>query len=330
MIRSQLLCQERQRWRMVQSRFGCVEEHIQRIQAIRRKLALCESRGWYAAGKKLLSQVHVVDRDIPYYVQEAERSAQACELKVPSVAEIYRDLLQAEEEFDELRYYPEGNLLAVSTDAIELRDIYLGDFEVQLRIDGLAEMRHGHTFRIVALDPHPASSNDSVTHPHVSDEQMCAGDAGAAINAALIGGRICDFFLLVRSVLTHYNPDSPYVSLDNWDGAACYDCGYMTSPDSINWCSSCENDFCDECASYCRCCEETTCLGCLQNCEGCDDPVCPSCMTSCPECGRSICKSCLDEVLCPCEEERKEDENEDTREDEQESRQPDAVGTEAA
>ena len=71
-IRSQLLCQERQRWRMVQSRFGCVEEHTQRLQAIRRKLVLRGSRGWYAAGRKLLGQVETVARDTPYYLQEPE------------------------------------------------------------------------------------------------------------------------------------------------------------------------------------------------------------------------------------------------------------------
>ena len=330
-IRDQLLSYERERWRMAQGRFGCVEEQVLRLQAIRRKLAKCELRGWYAAGKKLLGQIRSVVRDIPYYMQEAERAAQACDLKIPTTLEIYRDLQQVEEEFDELRYYPEGNLLAVSTDPIELRDVFLGDFEIQLRIDGLAEMRHGHVFRIVALDPHPAASNDHVTHPHVSDDQMCTGDAGAAINAALIGGRICDFFLLARSVLTTYNPDSPYVSLDNWDGTPCYECGYSISSGDLSWCRSCENDYCDECSLCCYGCDETVCISCSAVCSACEDHYCPSCMTECPECGRSICKSCLEEVLCPCEQERKEAEDEEAREeDDQEVRQPGAVGIEAA
>ena len=61
-------------------------------------------------------------------------------------------------------------------------------------------------YRVVALDPHPAGSDESVTHPHVRDEQLCAGDAAAAIRSALAGGRICDFFLLVRSVLDRIQP----------------------------------------------------------------------------------------------------------------------------
>ena len=63
---------------------------------------------------------------------------------------------------------------------------------------------------MIALDPHPAALNDAVTHPHVSDERLCTGDAGAAIQAALAAGRVFDFFTLVRSVLVTYNPESPY------------------------------------------------------------------------------------------------------------------------
>ena len=71
---------------------------------------------------------------------------------------------------------------------------------------------------------------------------------------ALAGGRICDFFLLVRSVLTCYNPDSAYVSLDNWHGVSCYECGYTTCPDDLSYCTTCDRDFCSDCASYCRRC----------------------------------------------------------------------------
>ncbi len=65
-----------------------------------------------------------------------------------------------------------------------MNDVHLGDFEIQLHVPSLAEMRYNSIFRIVALDPHPAASNDCVTHPHVSDERLCPGDAGAAINMA--------------------------------------------------------------------------------------------------------------------------------------------------
>jgi hypothetical protein len=229
---------------------------------------------------------------------------------VPSGAEVYRELQQAEEEFDELLYNKQSDIVAISTDAIELECLYLGRFEIQLHVSALGEMRHDSAYRVVALDPQPSTRNSAVTHPHVRDERLCAGDAGTAIYTALASGRVCDFFLLVRSVLTTYDPDSPYVSIEDWHGTPCYECGYTTDPNEANWCRACEHDLCDDCSSYCRGCDETTCVGCLDNCEACRDPVCPSCMTECPKCGRLICKSCLDEALCPCLEEDKENEDE--------------------
>ncbi len=100
--------------------------------------------------------------------------------------------------------------------------VYLGEFEIQLQLAGQGESHdHEELYRIVAVDPHPATSDESVTHPHVRDECLCAGEAGAAICSALTSGRICDFFLLVRSVLKEYNPKSPFVPLDKWNGICC-------------------------------------------------------------------------------------------------------------
>ena len=223
-----------------------------------------------------------------------------------------RSKYPSDEEFDGLVYHKESDLLAVTTESIELDDVHLGEFEIQLHVPSLAEMRYNSIYRIFALDPHPAGSNDCVTHPHVSDEHLCPGDAGAAINMALAAGRICDFFLLVRSVLTNYNPDSPYVSLDNWYGTPCYDCGYVMDDENEYFCSFCENTFCGECSDYCRHCHEGGCRGCLTECAVCQDLTCQECMSVCPECGEPLCKKCLDDMACPCIEENEEIENEET------------------
>jgi hypothetical protein len=229
------------------------------------------------------------------------------------VRDVLEELLQAEEEFEGLRYYPEDQILAVVTDAVELEGVYLGDFEVQLHIPALGDPNFRSLYRVVALDPHPSVRNEAVTHPHISEERLCAGDAGAAIDTALAGGRICDFFILVRSVLTNYNRDSAYVTLENWDGAACHDCGSMMGEDDTYYCTSCDNDFCGECSSCCSRCDETTCLGCLEQCPICEDSVCGSCMTRCPECGERLCRRCREEARCPCLEE--EPENEEVSDD---------------
>lgn len=310
--------------KLVQQKLSSLIDLIDRLQGIRRKLDTCRARNWQAAGARIMSDMEAALRDVPYHTQEIERAIQACSTKVPSLAEMYQELIQADEEFDGLMYHKEGDLLSVQTEPIELEDVYLGEFEIQLHVPGLAEMRYNSVYRVVALDPHPAASNECVTHPHVSDERLCAGDAGAAIQAALVGGRICDFLLLVRSVLTHYNPDSPFVSLENWHGTPCYECGYVTCGDDLYWCSCCEYDFCSECSSYCRRCDESICLGCLENCSVCENPVCPACMTVCPECGERLCKMCLEEQQCPCLEER---ENED---DSDETKTREAITSQAA
>ena len=329
-IRQQLLLFERNRQRLVQGKLGCVIDQIQRFEAIRRKLAKCDARGWRAAAGKVMREIESASRDTPYLLQGVGQAVEGCKPQVPSVADVYRELLQTDEEFDEVRYDKEANVVAVSTDSIELESLYLGPFEIQLHVPSLSELRYNTVFRIVALDPQPAASNECVTHPHVSDGRLCTGDAGAAINTALASGRICDFFLLVRSVLTTYNPGSPYVSIDDWHGTPCYECGYTTNPDSGNWCGTCEHDFCDECSSYCRCCDQTACLGCLQKCEACSDPVCPSCMTTCPNCERDICKACLDEILCPCNEENEENDNDPDDGETIENGQAQPSATEAA
>lgn len=311
-IRDQLLRLKQSKQREVQSRATGLIEQMNRLVSIRRKLSLCESRNWQAAGEKVLRHVEAALRDVPYDMQQVEQAVQACNIKVPSVTEVYQELSQADEEFDGLLYHKEGDLLAVTTEPIELNDVHLGEFEIQLHVPSLAEMRYNAIYRIFALDPHPAASNECVTHPHVSDERLCPGDAGAAINMALAAGRICDFFLLVRSVLTHYNPDSPYVSLDSWHGISCHECGYVASGDDVHWCKCCQHEYCSECSSDCRRCDESICIGCLENCTVCDEPVCPSCMTSCPECGQQLCKTCLEELQCPCIQENEENQNEES------------------
>ena len=309
-IRDQLQTMRRDKQSQVQGKLANMLAKIQPLEAIRRKLDQCQARSWSTAHKKITKQIEVVLGDLSFQRQQVEEAIQACELPIPKLADIHNELTQADREFGSLAYHTEGDLLAVTTEAIELFDVYLGEFEIQLHLPSLAEMRYNTIYRIYALDPRPAASNSCVTHPHVSDERLCSGDAGAAINMALSNGRICDFFQLVNSVLTTYNPGSPYVSLDNWCGVTCYDCGYITGEDDVRWCHSCNHDYCDECSSYCHQCEETICAGCLESCNACEESVCPSCRDTCPECGEVLCKTCLEELACPCLENLEEINNE--------------------
>ncbi len=306
-IRDRLQVLKTMQQRQIRLQCATLAEHMERLKTIQQKLQICETRSWPAATADVAGRIEAALRDVPYYAEEIERAVKEYNCKIPSVKDIYEELIQTEREFGNLQYHREGKLLAVTTEPIELDDVYLGEFEIQLHVPGLVETRRSVTYRIIALDPHPAASNEGVTHPHVSDEGLCPGDAGAAITTALASGRICDFFTLVRAVLTNYNPDSPYVSLDKWSGVVCYDCGYVTGGD-VYWCNCCEHDFCEECVSYCRRCEESMCRGCLENCSVCEEPVCQGCITECPDCGRHLCRNCLDEQQCLCIEENQENE----------------------
>jgi hypothetical protein len=291
---------------------------------IRRQLGLATSRGWDAAAGKLIQAAEDAIRDVPYYAAEAETAIKRANPAAVQLGDIMGELEQAQSEFGHLKYTPQGPKLSIVTEPIELEDVYLGEFEIELDLSRLAETRHGSTYSIIALDPHPASSNDAVTHPHVSDSHLCEGDASAAIAAALATGRIFDFFMLVKGVLTTYNASSPYISLSDWSGVSCHECGCSTDPDELHFCNSCESDFCGECISYCRACDESTCRSCLEECGACGDMICPSCKTSCPECGRTICVGCKEEEQCPCVQERKEQEENDRNSDDQPA--PNATG----
>jgi hypothetical protein len=221
------------------------------------------------------------------------------------------DALQ--KEFGGIAFDVSKHTISVVTEPVTLEDIYLGPFKVQLELDKLDHLYYSSPYFVIALEPNPAATNNSVTHPHVSDERLCEGDGSAAIRAALEEGRICDFFILVRSILNTYSADSPYVSLDDWDGRACYDCGRTVSGEDSYYCEHCEHDYCGECSTYCRRCEETICLSCSGQCSYCQEMLCRDCVSACEGCGELFCESCLKDDLCPnC---REEQENEDERQE---------------
>jgi hypothetical protein len=189
-----------------------------------------------------------------------------------------------------------------------LRGIYLGPFEIELHLERLAKVANSSVFEVNALDSHPAASNEEVTHPHVRDGEVCTGDATVAIASALRDGRLVDAFLALNSVLHTYNPHSPYVSLDQWEGTWCADCD--TVVDETYFCNGCEEDFCDDCSRSCDICDATYCRNCLE-----EDPesglmCCRECRETCTECGRIVGIDDFDREsgLCPqcLEKQRKE------------------------
>jgi len=298
-------------------RYGRIAEEISRVlisldelHSIQQRLIICSQRGWHAAARSVQAQTLRIVTHLPAMANELKWSLESSVAESPSLGEVCDELRQLDEEFGSLRHNGEGGFISVTTDAIELEGIYLGEFQLRLNIENISQAKLPSALAVVAIDPHPAASNRHVTHPHVSDEQLCSGDGRTAMQAALAGGRLCDFFMLARGVLENYNPDSPFVPLADWEGIICSDCGYSMSEDAVHCCTACGRDFCDECMSFCRRCDESVCQSCIEDCPACEESCCPECMTDCPTCGRRVCKVCLKENNCLCVQEAKEKTNE--------------------
>jgi hypothetical protein len=213
----------------------------------------------------------------------------------PSASEIYQDLASLREEFDEVSWSLRERTLSATTEPIVLEDMYLGAFQIELH---WANLPDDSAYSVIAVDPKPAASNDSVTHPHVEDGVLCAGDGRVPIRRALAEGRLADFFLIVANILRTYNVDSAYVTLGAWDGRPCVDCGSHLADDEGVSCSRCASLVCDDCCVFCSGCLSSYCSECTTGCSACDARYCIDCLCECPSCKRLVCRNCLHERDC--------------------------------
>jgi hypothetical protein len=317
MIRQQLQFMQTSRIAKIVGHTDLIVDSLERLAKFRSAQEKAVARNWPATARRMVRQTAIALLDLPRYITDAQRGIQASQVAVPPLRDLYGEITQLRQEFDGISYSCKDSRLSVTTEAIELRGIYLGEFEIVLDIDRLPSECGSDTFVVRAMDPHPAASNRSITHPHVSDESICPGDAAAAIRAALCSGRVCDAFLMMRSVLLVYNSGSPHVSLENWGGTPCYECGYTVSENDVHWCEACEENFCDDCSAYCHQCSKTVCSGCSTTCPACEEVACRACMTVCDHCGEPVCMVCAKEGECPCHDETNQEENQN---DEQKER----------
>lgn len=270
-------------------------------------------RGWLCSAEKIRTRANRNLTDFSYQLQSFKGLIDSGQVKLPNLSCIYAEFEQLELDLGQFRFDINEKSISVVTDPVTLKDIPLGPFEIKLFIDQICNIYTDSPYRIIALNPNPAGSNDSVTHPHVSDERLCEGDAVVTIRKSIEQGRICDFFMIIVNILQTYNPDSPYVSLDDWQGVCCYDCGRTEAEDESYYCEFCDRDYCAHCSTYCQICDITICLGCAFECPSCGKPVCIECTTSCRDCEEVLCKDCLnEECLCSsCQEQRKENSDEE-------------------
>ena len=285
-----------------------------------RQITTAEQRGWHLAARRkrqdLLFEARRVEGGVAELLRclTAPTSQQQTEPTPPSLQSILDELRQLEEEFEGVEVDRKQCVVTAKTEPVVLEGLALGPFAVELHIGRLAA---GHLdsscFECVALEPNSASCNEEVTHPHVQGGALCAGDASVPIATALQQGRVCDAFCLVRAVLQEYNPQSPYVSIEDWEGVRCSDCDALTHSDDLYCCEGCGSDVCDDCYSSCDVCGCSRCRGCLERDEQSGSDCCRGCRRTCSGCGRMVDADSFvdDSKLCPeCDEDRQQQQEE--------------------
>jgi hypothetical protein len=280
------------------------------------RLSLTKSRQWKFAEVKAREDYHRQLRKLREHVESELRGEDSSSTFIVDESELFRDLAVLRDEFAGPIYNKKEMRLAVVTKDIALDGLQLGAFRIELHLDSLPAPRP--YYEVIAVDANHASSNDCVTHPHVQDNRLCEGDAQPAIKLALKQGRLLDFFQLIEQVLGTYNSSSAYVTIREWDGLSCGNCGQTADPDECYQCAGCESSICDGCVYRCSDCEDCFCGNCDQPCSGCLESVCKSCVRDCCDCDEQLCSDCLteNERCTNCEEKAKE--NSTTREAEAE------------
>ncbi|REK46893.1 MAG: hypothetical protein DWQ46_05195 [Planctomycetota bacterium] len=291
----------------------------QQLVDLHHQLERARERDWQMAEMQLQRDFSAVMQSLRADLEASERALQRSRPDKPfaSVDELYQDLKALHEEFDELSFDRQDRTLSVTTEPIELEGVYLGTFQIQLDWSDLG-CSERQSYRAIAVEGNPSAANESVTHPHVQDGFVCEGEGRPTIRAALQQGRLLDFFLIVANLLRTYNADSPYVSLDDWHGVECRDCGTTVSGDDRWTCENCESAVCGDCYYSCPDCDRTFCAGCVTQCEDCDEHTCYSCTKCCLGCERDLCPNCLEEdercTTCHEQEESEYEDDEDNRE----------------
>jgi hypothetical protein len=267
----------------------------QQCESLQRRIERATRHNWNLAARRLRSQLQVALGRLHSESAEVEHRlfAPDVESQQTTIRDLYADLVALHHEFDEVSFDRRCQTISVTTEPIELEGTYLGPFTIRLDWSDLTD-GHPHNYKVIANDPHPAATNDCVTHPHVQDEGVCEGDGHHAIRRALSEGRLLDFFVIVANLLRTYNSGSPFVALSDWYGFECADCGSTVSEDDRSSCEKCGTTVCGDCYFNCPGCAGCFCSECITRCESCDEHYCSVCLKPCSSCEADSCQDCLD------------------------------------
>ncbi|MEX2213242.1 MAG: hypothetical protein WD768_03890 [Phycisphaeraceae bacterium] len=293
-----------------------LSSHLDRWRKATRHTQLVIRKRWLGVLPAIRRSLDYLFIDLQRELTAARRITEQWEpLTIPAFRDLIADLEQIKDEFGGWQF--RDNVLSVTTEPITLESVYLGSFAIKLQINHFDSLDRQRIYEVEALDPNPAEGHSNTTHPHVRDDELCEGDASVPIKSALEQGRVADFFLLVKSVLTTYNAGSPYVALDLWaGGVSCYHCGTSVSDDDRTYCEHCDHDVCNDCCGKCEACDSYYCTECLSTCPRCDCAMCKDCRRSCEQCGEAVCVDCLENDVCTqCQKEQDEADEPDEPDD---------------
>lgn len=295
-------------WRAWQA----VETQLVGASELRRKVQLAASRNLTLTVTELKEESSRNLRFLVGQVVELCEQYEATSKLAPDRCEWVKELRALEDEFGTVEIRWNATAIRAVTEPIVLQDVHLGPFAIEF--DWKGDLDSGvRCFRVKALEPNTPNDRDDITHPHVQDDILCAGEAQESLEEAVAAGRIVDAFLIVRSVLETYNGNSAYVPLGEWDGSNCAQCGRRTATSEMYSCEGCGGTVCDECTDRCEGCDQARCGDCLSPCDVClarhcrgslhqtenDRDICPNCLQLCSRCGASVPKDEMSEPqLC--------------------------------
>jgi len=270
------------------------EAHWTECQSLVRQLRQVADHGWINAQAILQDRLERALVRCLERFQEIVRQSSSSQGRPapPTVREVFDDLVALSDEFDGLSIDSSSRTLSVTTEPVVLEEIELGPFEIRLHWERIGERR---SYDVVALAPNTSRESSDITHPHVRGEQLCEGDGRLSIEGALRTGRLLDFFQIVTRILGTYNSGSAYVSLSQWDGIPCSDCGDFLPGDEHDVCDRCEGVLCLNCSTPCARCDSLCCHSCTDYCRACEAQLCPACQRPCDSCRRLHCSHCLSE-----------------------------------
>ncbi len=205
----------------IQDRFSDINYDCLQITKNYNLLKKAVKRNWLNSAAKIKTKTAISLNDFSYRLAHLRQTLETSQIRIPKRSDILADLIELEQEFGNVSINLEEHSVSIVTDPIILEDIPLGSFEIKLFANKIAHFDTDSPYKIIALEPNPAGSDCYVTHPHVSHERLCEGDGHIPITRAIEQGRLCDFFNLVVNILRNYNPDSPYVSIEDWCDFVC-------------------------------------------------------------------------------------------------------------